>query len=105
MGIFPVVAGWPTLLLQPQIALAAQWSIFTAVWYLDSTATRRGWAPKWYSTVSVIGISSGQATTNPGPAVPIRLDCRRRIFDPPHTRSVKLLPRCQHRQRRPQIER
>ncbi|KAK9896786.1 hypothetical protein P389DRAFT_84135 [Cystobasidium minutum MCA 4210] len=50
MGIFPVVAGWPTLLLQPQLALAAQWSIFTAVWYLDSRATRMGWAPNWYST-------------------------------------------------------
>lgn len=53
MGVFPVVAGWPTLLLQPQIALAAQWSIFTAVWYIDSRATARGWTPKWYSTVGI----------------------------------------------------
>lgn len=53
MGIFPVLAGWPTLLLPHQIALAAQWATFTALWYIDSRATAKGWAPKWYSTVSL----------------------------------------------------
>jgi hypothetical protein len=53
MGVFPVLVGWPSLLLSPQLALAAQWSVFTAVWYIDSRATVKGWAPKWYSTVRI----------------------------------------------------
>ena len=53
MGIVPVLIGWPTLLLPAQMALAAQWAGFTLVWYIDSRATARGWAPKWFSTVSL----------------------------------------------------
>jgi len=50
IGTAPVLLGWPTLLLPAQMALAAQWAAFTLVWYIDSRATARGWAPKWYST-------------------------------------------------------
>ena len=52
MGVFPVLIGWPTLLLPAMLALPAQWAAFTAVWYTDSRATARGWTPKWFSTVS-----------------------------------------------------
>jgi len=50
MGVFPVLIGWPTLLLPAMLALPAQWAAFTAVWYTDSRATARGWTPKWFST-------------------------------------------------------
>lgn len=41
---------WPTLLLSPQVALAAQWAAYVAVWFGDLRATSAGWTPKWYST-------------------------------------------------------
>lgn len=49
-GIVPVLLGWPSLLLPAQMALATQWAAFASVWYIDSRATARGWAPKWFST-------------------------------------------------------
>ncbi|SPO31335.1 uncharacterized protein UTRI_05861_B [Ustilago trichophora] len=50
MGVLPLVLGWPTLLLAPQMALIAQWASFVAVWFIDLRATSAGWVPKWYST-------------------------------------------------------
>lgn len=50
MGVLPLVLGWPTLLLAPQMALIGQWASFVAVWFMDLRATTAGWVPKWYST-------------------------------------------------------
>ncbi|TKY88248.1 hypothetical protein EX895_002958 [Sporisorium graminicola] len=50
MGVLPLVLGWPTMLLAPQMALIAQWASFVAVWFIDLRATSAGWVPKWYST-------------------------------------------------------
>ncbi|SPC63413.1 uncharacterized protein UHOD_08018 [Ustilago sp. UG-2017b] len=50
MGVMPLVLGWPTLLLAPQMALIGQWASFVAVWFMDLRATTAGWVPKWYST-------------------------------------------------------
>jgi hypothetical protein len=69
LGAAPVLFAWPTLALQPTMALVVQWVGFTALWWADSKATTLGWggfltlrrvnpcsklilestAPKWYS--------------------------------------------------------
>ncbi|KNZ73786.1 hypothetical protein J132_09688 [Termitomyces sp. J132] len=49
LGAAPVLFAWPTLALQPMIALVWQWFGFTALWYADAKVTGLGWTPKWYS--------------------------------------------------------
>ncbi|KAJ7193870.1 hypothetical protein GGX14DRAFT_576940 [Mycena pura] len=50
LGAAPLLAAWPTLaLLEPTMALVAQWGAFTALWWADLKATSAGWAPKWYA--------------------------------------------------------
>ncbi|KAH9981429.1 hypothetical protein BGW80DRAFT_1150658, partial [Lactifluus volemus] len=49
LGAAPVIYAWPTLALEPTMALIAQWVGFTGLWYADLRATGAGWTPKWYS--------------------------------------------------------
>jgi len=49
LGAAPVIYAWPTLALEPTMALIVQWVGFTGLWYADLRATGAGWAPKWYS--------------------------------------------------------
>lgn len=39
---------WPTILLPAEYALIAQFLVFNFLYYTDSRATKRGWAPAWY---------------------------------------------------------
>ncbi|KDQ16153.1 hypothetical protein BOTBODRAFT_130413 [Botryobasidium botryosum FD-172 SS1] len=49
LGVAPVLYSLPTLVMAPQLALAAQWAGFTGLWFADMKATGAGWAPIWYS--------------------------------------------------------
>ncbi|KAL1751859.1 hypothetical protein FB107DRAFT_266107 [Schizophyllum commune] len=49
LGAAPVLYAWPTLALDPVMALLVQWFGFTGMWYADWRATWHGWTPKWYS--------------------------------------------------------
>ncbi|KAJ7772952.1 hypothetical protein DFH07DRAFT_901910 [Mycena maculata] len=49
LGAAPVLYAWPTLMLDPTMALVAQWAGFTGLWWADLKATSAGWTPKWYS--------------------------------------------------------
>ncbi|KAK7038220.1 hypothetical protein R3P38DRAFT_2515979 [Favolaschia claudopus] len=49
LGAAPVLVAWPTLALDPTMALASQWAAFTALWWADLKATSAGWTPRWYS--------------------------------------------------------
>ncbi|KAJ6577493.1 hypothetical protein B0H19DRAFT_1120134 [Mycena capillaripes] len=49
LGAAPVLYAWPTLMLDPTMALAAQWAGFTGLWWADLKATSAGWTPVWYS--------------------------------------------------------
>jgi len=49
LGAAPVIYAWPTLALEPTMALIVQWAGFTGLWYADLRATSAGWTPKWYS--------------------------------------------------------
>lgn len=45
--IAPAVA-WPTIMFTAETALITQFLAFNFLYYTDSRATRRGWAPAWY---------------------------------------------------------
>jgi hypothetical protein len=44
LGAAPVIYAWPTLALDPTMALIAQWVGFTGLWYADLRATSAGWS-------------------------------------------------------------
>ena len=48
IGVFATAAAWPTILLPAEYALIAQFLVFNFLYYTDSRASKRGWAPAWY---------------------------------------------------------
>ena len=44
LGAAPVLYAWPTLMLDPVMALLVQWVGFTGMWYADWRATWHGWS-------------------------------------------------------------
>jgi hypothetical protein len=44
LGAAPVIYAWPTLALDPTMALIVQWVGFTSLWYADLRATGAGWS-------------------------------------------------------------
>jgi len=50
IGVVAPAVAWPTILLPPTSALIAQFFAFNFLYYADTRATRRGWAPPWYGT-------------------------------------------------------
>ena len=44
LGAAPVLYAWPTLTLDPTIALITQWCGFTMLWWADLKATNAGWS-------------------------------------------------------------
>ncbi|KAJ7066476.1 hypothetical protein C8F01DRAFT_1218516 [Mycena amicta] len=49
LGAAPVLLAWPTLTLDPTMALVVQWASFTGLWWADLKATAAGWTPRWYA--------------------------------------------------------
>ncbi|RCI09937.1 hypothetical protein L249_8379 [Ophiocordyceps polyrhachis-furcata BCC 54312] len=50
VGVAASVVAWPTVLMPVEHALTAQFMAFVALYFMDSRATARGWAPPWYNT-------------------------------------------------------
>lgn len=50
IGVVAPAVAWPTILLPPTYALIAQFFAFNFLYYADTRATSRGWAPPWYGT-------------------------------------------------------
>ncbi|KAK1239879.1 hypothetical protein MKX08_007321 [Trichoderma sp. CBMAI-0020] len=48
MGLGASILAWPTLMMPLEYALTTQFGAFVALYYADSRATKRGWAPPWY---------------------------------------------------------
>ncbi|KAJ4265353.1 hypothetical protein NW762_004641 [Fusarium torreyae] len=48
MGVASSVVAWPTLMLPVEYALTSQFMAFVALYFADSRAATRGWAPRWY---------------------------------------------------------
>lgn len=49
IGVLATALAWPTILLPAEYALIGQFLIFNFLYYTDSRATKRGWAPAWYA--------------------------------------------------------
>ncbi|RYO92847.1 hypothetical protein DL766_006271 [Monosporascus sp. MC13-8B] len=49
LGMLAPAAAWPTLMLPVEFALTAQFGAFVALYWADTHASRRGWAPSWYA--------------------------------------------------------
>ncbi|KAI1087910.1 hypothetical protein F5B19DRAFT_496931 [Rostrohypoxylon terebratum] len=50
LGVLASVAAWPTLLMPMDFALTSQFAIFVVLYFADSRAAVRAWAPSWYGT-------------------------------------------------------
>lgn len=50
LGVLAPAVAWPTLLLPVEWALVGQFAAFAGLYFADSRATVRGWAPPWYAT-------------------------------------------------------
>ncbi|GJN86384.1 mitochondrial inner membrane protein 1 [Purpureocillium lilacinum] len=48
MGVAASIVAWPTLFLPFETALTTQFMAFVALYFADSRAASRGWAPQWY---------------------------------------------------------
>ncbi|KAF5647891.1 putative MNN4-regulates the mannosylphosphorylation [Fusarium sp. NRRL 25303] len=50
MGLAASVVAWPTLMLPVEYALTSQFMAFVALYFADSRAATKGWAPRWYGS-------------------------------------------------------
>ncbi|KAF2220460.1 hypothetical protein BDZ85DRAFT_183591, partial [Elsinoe ampelina] len=49
IGVVAPAVAWPTIFFPAETALIAQFLAFNFLYYTDSRATKRGWAPPWYA--------------------------------------------------------
>lgn len=62
VGVIAPMAAWPTIFFPIEWALTTQFLAFTGLYFADSRATTRGWAPAWYGPyrwvlTAVVGIA------------------------------------------------
>lgn len=50
MGVIAPAVAWPTVFMPVEYALTTQFLTFVFLYFADSRATTRGWAPHWYAT-------------------------------------------------------
>lgn len=48
IGVLSTAVAWPTILLPVEYALITQFLAFNFLYYTDTRAKTRGWAPPWY---------------------------------------------------------
>ncbi|KAH7021279.1 uncharacterized protein B0I36DRAFT_388018 [Microdochium trichocladiopsis] len=75
LGVLASVAAWPTMFLPIEFALTSQLAAFTGLYFADTTATKRGWAPYWYSSYRFV------LTAIVGAAITISLIGRAKVGD------------------------
>ncbi|KXX77501.1 hypothetical protein MMYC01_201634 [Madurella mycetomatis] len=50
IGVLAPAVAWPTIFMPIQWALVTQFLAFVSMYFVDSKATTKGWAPGWYGT-------------------------------------------------------
>lgn len=103
LGVAAPAVAWPTLLMPVEYALIGQFSAFMGLYFFDSKASTRGWAPSWYGTYrfvltfvvgSAIMVSlTGRARIGEGGTS----EAAERISDSKHGRVVREMPEAQWR--------
>lgn len=75
LGVLAPAVAWPTLLMPVEFALTSQFGAFVALYWADTRAARRGWAPAWYGTYRFV------LTAVAGAAIALSLIGRAKIGD------------------------
>ncbi|KAK7755823.1 hypothetical protein SLS62_002108 [Diatrype stigma] len=75
LGVLAPAVAWPTLLMPVEFALTGQFGAFVALYWADTAAARRGWAPAWYGTYRFV------LTAVAGAAIALSLIGRAKIGD------------------------
>lgn len=62
LGVLASVVAWPTLFMPWHFALTSQFAAFVGLYFADSRASVRGWAPYWYGTyrfvlTAIVGVA------------------------------------------------
>ncbi|KAM0215159.1 hypothetical protein ACHAQD_008485 [Fusarium lateritium] len=62
MGLASSVIAWPTVMLPVEYALTTQFMAFVGLYFADSRAATKGWAPRWYGSyrfllTAMVGLS------------------------------------------------
>ncbi|QPC77946.1 hypothetical protein HYE68_008698 [Fusarium pseudograminearum] len=50
MGLASSIIAWPTVMLPIEYALTTQFMAFVGLYFADSRAATKGWAPRWYGS-------------------------------------------------------
>ncbi|PTD03206.1 hypothetical protein FCULG_00009159 [Fusarium culmorum] len=50
MGLASSIIAWPTVILPIEYALTTQFMAFVGLYFADSRAATKGWAPRWYGS-------------------------------------------------------
>ncbi|KAI1388183.1 uncharacterized protein F4822DRAFT_428806 [Hypoxylon trugodes] len=75
LGVLAPIVAWPTLLMPMDFALTSQFAAFVMLYFADSRAATRAWAPSWY------GIYRFVLTAIVGAAIVITLIGRMKVGD------------------------
>ncbi|KAI1134316.1 hypothetical protein F5Y05DRAFT_238120 [Hypoxylon sp. FL0543] len=75
LGVLAPIVAWPTLLMPMDFALTTQFGAFVMLYFADSRATVRAWAPSWY------GVYRFVLTAIVGAAIFISLIGRMKVGD------------------------
>lgn len=75
LGVLAPMVAWPTLLMPMDFALTTQFGAFVMLYFADSRATVRAWAPSWY------GVYRFVLTAIVGAAIFISLIGRMKVGD------------------------
>ncbi|KAK4041242.1 hypothetical protein C8A01DRAFT_15001 [Parachaetomium inaequale] len=62
IGVLAPAVAWPTIFMPLEWALTTQFAAFASLYYADSRATVKGWAPAWYGSyrfvlTAVVGVA------------------------------------------------
>lgn len=88
IGVLAPAVAWPTMMMPIEWALTTQFAAFCALYYVDSRATVKGWAPAWYGTYRFV------LTAIVGAAIVVSLIGRARAGGPEmHTPAAGLKDR------------
>ncbi len=75
LGVLASAVAWPTVFMPVEFALTTQFGALVALYWADTLAARRGWAPPWYGTYRFV------LTAVAGAAIALSLIGRAKVGD------------------------
>ncbi|KAL2261108.1 hypothetical protein VTK26DRAFT_4696 [Humicola hyalothermophila] len=97
LGVAAPAVAWPTIFMPVEWALTTQFAAFTALYFADTRATVRGWAPPWYSSYrflltaivgsAIVASLVGRAKVGEGATRLSSEQLRERLLTPAHEKG------------------